>query len=426
MMPTLPPSGVPTQKPTTRYPTPLPTVLPTMSPTEAPKPDPLYSSFDSGWFTMESQQGDDSFSEFKHYIGRNFEPEIPAFVQVYIKAEDGNNAGFVFHGMGAAMGDDTRNYGGVIFAYSDRNVRLWAPDVSDDSSNGYIVNIYDGWGGEVNTQRSNTASVRVKAKGNCSINYHFDSGWFNMSAQSGTDSYKEMSHGLGVIPGEVRVLTRAIDGNNKGFVFEGMGHAQSDDDIGNGYGGVVFGYNSENVRLWAPDKNANELGSHGDGAIIYVGDGWGGEMNAQSSMDAEVRVMARATLPCGDADFDSGWFTMNSQAGTNSFTEVMHGLGELPEYVRVLLKATDGNNVDYVFEGMGNAQTDDANGAYGGVIYGYSATAVRIWAPDRNNDKYTNGRITSIIDGWGGETNTQYSNNGEVRVMAWRNCTACQ
>jgi len=391
----------------------------------SPTLPPLFPFYDSGWFTMDSQADADSFQERRHYIGSGVDAEYPKVIRVLTNVTDGNNAGFVFEGMGAAMSDDTRNYGGLIYAYDNVTVRLWAPDVADDRANGYIVNIFDGWGGEVNTQRSLSADVRFIAQGNCAPGYDFDSGWFKMSAQNGTDSFREVSHGLQATPAEVRVLTRAIDGNNKGYIFEAMGMAQSDDDIGNGYGGLVYGYNNTNVRLWAPDKNENEAGSDDVGRIVYVNDGWGGEVNTQVSMTAEVRVLARSSMPCGDPDYDSGWFTMSSQAGTNSYREVLHGLGIEPEYVRVLLRADDGNNDGYVFEGMGNAQTDDTNGAYGGVIFGYSDTAVRIWAPDRNNDKYSHGKMLSISDGWGGELETQASDSASVRIMAWRTCVLC-
>ena len=83
-------------------------------------------------------------------------------------------------------------------------------------------------------------------------------------------------------------------------------------------------------------------------------------------------------------------------------------------------------NAGFVFEGMGNAQTDDLNGAYGGVVFGYDRTRVRIWAPDRNDDKYTNGHIISIIDGWGGEVSVQQSQSASIKVLAWQNCYLCR
>lgn len=116
----------------------------------------------------------------------------------------------------------------------------------------------------------------------------FDSGWFPMSSQDGDDSYEEVMHSLGEYPSQVKVLTRAIGGNNAGFIFEGMGAAQNDDDTPTKhYGGLVFAYNQHMVRLWAPDMSNGES----EGRIINVTDGWGGEINPQRSNDAEVRVL---------------------------------------------------------------------------------------------------------------------------------------
>jgi len=117
----------------------------------------------------------------------------------------------------------------------------------------------------------------------------YESDWFTMKSQAGTASFKELRHGLGVYPSKVKVLVKAIDGENKGFIFEGMGSAQHDDDQKNAlYGGVIFAYNDWNVRLWAPDKNNN----YSLGRIIIVSDGWGGEMHSQASHEALVKVKA--------------------------------------------------------------------------------------------------------------------------------------
>lgn len=118
-------------------------------------------------------------------------------------------------------------------------------------------------------------------------------------------------------------------------------------------------------------------------------------------------------------DFDSGWFEMSSQAGTASFKEVAHNLGVYPSMVKVLTKATDGNNNGFIFEAMGSAQADDEDDSYGGVIFAYNQNTVRIWAPDKNNND-ANGRIINLGDGWGGEVNTQQSQTAQVRVLAWK------
>lgn len=117
----------------------------------------------------------------------------------------------------------------------------------------------------------------------------YDSGWFTMKSQDGTNSFKEITHGLGVYPSQVKVLVKAIDGANKGFIFEGTGAAQNDDDGSNpDYGGVIFAYNDWNIRLWAPDRrNGSSYGR-----IITIYDGWGGERHSQRSQEALVKVKA--------------------------------------------------------------------------------------------------------------------------------------
>ena len=100
--------------------------------------------------------------------------------------------------------------------------------------------------------------------------------------------------------------------------------------------------------------------------------------------------------------------------------EVTHNLGVYPSRVKILTRPTSGVNSGFIFEGMGAAQgDDDASSNYGGVVFAYDATRVRLWAPDRNNDS-SNGYIINVYDGWGGETNIQYDHNAEVRVLLWK------
>ncbi len=121
-------------------------------------------------------------------------------------------------------------------------------------------------------------------------------------------------------------------------------------------------------------------------------------------------------------EFDSGWFIMESQAGVNSFKEITHDLGVYPSHVKVLVKAIDGNNSGFIFEGTGSQgeNDDETNQQYGGVIFAYDSTRVRIWAPDVNNGANTTGRMISVHDGWGGEANTQASQTAEVKVLVWK------
>ncbi len=138
---------------------------------------------------------------------------------------------------------------------------------------------------------TNWYSMKGGSEGGADYNWSgadYDSGWVSMSSQVGAASFKEFTHGLGAYPSRVKVLVQAIDGNNNGFIFEGMGAAQSNDDAGlDEYGGVIFAYDETRVRLWAPDQNNGEAA----GRILNVKDGWGGEVNSQASQTANVRVL---------------------------------------------------------------------------------------------------------------------------------------
>ena len=48
-----------------------------------------------------------------------------------------------------------------------------------------------------------------------------------------------------------------------------------------------------------------------------------------------------AFIPLTAAAFDSGWFSLSSQAGAASGKDVAHGLGAVPSTVKVSVKAVD-------------------------------------------------------------------------------------
>ena len=93
--------------------------------------------------------------------------------------------------------------------------------------------------------------------------------------------------------------------------------------------------------------------------------------------------MAFVLFPLTAASFDSGWFSLSSQAGAASGKDVAHGLGAVPSTVKVSVKAVDGANVDYVFNGWGVPQSSSGvNRVYGGLVYAYNENTVRLWAPN--------------------------------------------
>ena len=94
--------------------------------------------------------------------------------------------------------------------------------------------------------------------------------------------------------------------------------------------------------------------------------------------------MARA-FP--DASWQSTWQAMSAQ--TAASLDVTHGQGQLPVLVRVLVRAQDGANKDFVFEATGAPMRDDVNTdsglAYGGVVFVYDDNVVKIMAPKKTS-----------------------------------------
>jgi hypothetical protein len=106
-----------------------------------------------------------------------------------------------------------------------------------------------------------------------SVAPEYDSQWFEMSAMGA--AYKYHHHGMGTYPGFVKVVSKPTSGVNNGYLFEGVGAAQvTDVRPFRQYSGVVFAYNTGDVRLWAPGKSSDEI-THAYSSLIALGDGWG-------------------------------------------------------------------------------------------------------------------------------------------------------
>jgi hypothetical protein len=84
--------------------------------------------------------------------------------------------------------------------------------------------------------------------------------------------------------------------------------------------------------------------------------------------------------------FVSEWIKMTANSDSSEQT-IPHGLQELPLLVQVEAKTEDG----WIFSGFGSAQGDDDEGSYGGVVFIYDSTRIKIFVPRVYNNK----RMTS-------------------------------
>lgn len=94
----------------------------------------------------------------------------------------------------------------------------------------------------------------------------FESSWRVISIESTID----IPHNLGVYPAKVDVQIR-VTKEGVDYIFTGTGAAQRDDDIGLSYGGIVYIYDTEIVRLITPDGRDSNDGQSSDVGSAYTG-----------------------------------------------------------------------------------------------------------------------------------------------------------
>ncbi|XP_070538093.1 uncharacterized protein [Ptychodera flava] len=233
-----------------------------------PHPD-----FQSSWLNLHSQAGASSFMTVHHNLG-----ELPVRVKVLVRALGGPNDGYMFEGVGATSADDdyaATKYGGVAFSYNKDEVRIWAPDVSNGVENGCIISTGGPlWGGKYD-QCTHTAEVKVQAWLPLTFPCpDIETSWFEFRSQDGVNSFKEVEHNLGDRPSLVVVQYKAIDAGSdfEGFVYEGIGAAQCDDDREwANHGGLVYATDSWSVRLWAPSRHDSSYADANYGGSIVKG-----------------------------------------------------------------------------------------------------------------------------------------------------------
>ncbi|XP_070555067.1 uncharacterized protein [Ptychodera flava] len=249
----------------------------------------------------------------------------------------------------------------------------------------------------------------------------FSSDWFRMRSQDESQSYIAIEHNLNELPIFVQVHLRAIDGANEGFIFNGVGSAQRGDTTSNPYGGVVYTYNENWVRVMAPQKT----GGYASGCLIYTGGPHWGSPHEQCSHDGEVKVEVWIADNFPSPGFISDWFAFGSNQQENSFKTIEHNLEQQPSMVRVQYQDNNPSPVDIGFtsDGFGSAQCDDdkAFKEYGGVVFAYDETAVRIWAPSASNVNTFGGHLFFAGSGWGNGVNNKAFDDGIVRIIVWAN-----
>ena len=213
---------------------------------------------------------------------------------------------------------------------------------------------------------------------------------FRMASQGidGLPGYVSFDHGLGVVPGIAHITIIPDTGNLRGYHFHGVGTVMGDEYYNEDYGGLLYAVSPTSIRLWAPKASQYFK----KGYLVNLGPGWGGgtESYTQSHTATVTVSLKRAVVP----NYDSGWRSMRSNDPSDSFMELVHNVKSIDgttvsaeeikqARVKVVYRTKDKsrNNAYFEFEATGAQQGDASGGRYGGIIYSYSTTKVRLWAP---------------------------------------------
>lgn len=367
-------------------------------------------------FHFRSNNGSWSFKQVD--TGQN---QRPFHVRVYAKVLNGVNAGFCFEGVGAAQVSARKSghsYGGLIFAYNSNYVRIWAPSLFRDNSNGRIIFVRQGWGGEKYSQRAEEALVVVEVWNIGPVPTFQTNILVDISIANRV--FFEVEHELAEIPERVLVRVTPLSGEsrkrsqNYGYWFNGISSSQNVEE--KGYGGVIFAYNEKKIQIWLPKSGTRNTG------CVYVKNGWGDEQLVERASRCMVYIFAwvmKFPVP----SFTTDWKSLNSQ-GKPSFLEIKHSMNMMPSLVIVQGRS----NIDkgLVFEGTGAVMSTDSNPkGYGGILFAYDKNVIRIWVPKRYNGT-KEGYSIFVNGGWGNGHRLKLS-HVKVRVLVYTsNCDTTQ
>ncbi|XP_060579477.1 uncharacterized protein LOC132736376 [Ruditapes philippinarum] len=224
---------------------------------------------------------DDTYKEIQHN-----QTEYPSIVKVRVQITNGKESGWYSD----AQGSSAYNYitmgawyvtGGLKFAYNNETIRIWTS--SYPAPNGIIFARNDGWGNIKSVYGVSTAGyVEVNAWCNLKTSHEevlqFGPGIINESMQFNFPNIYSAFEAF-----HITMMVRAVDGPNKGYLFDGIGGAMPNRyNIGQpcSYGGLVYARNKTCVRIWRPD--------YATGGAICISENMGHGTNSQASQSGEL------------------------------------------------------------------------------------------------------------------------------------------
>ncbi|XP_063404620.1 uncharacterized protein LOC134688082 [Mytilus trossulus] len=199
----------------------------------------------------------------------------------------------------------------------------------------------------------------------------FVSNWESLSAG---DPTTDIRHNLGQYPLKVDVQI-LVTKEGVDYIFTGSGAAQRDDDNDFYFGGVIYIYNTEIVKIIVP-KASTYAGIAYTGSSLYYN---GGTNMWFTSGKVRVRLWTANDLPQPD-------FSARTKMDANqlpTFREFIHGLGQYPNMVTVRIELDDG----FISDGQGTLCCAYDGWSTSKIEYS-GKVHVLAWILDEENDDF--------------------------------------
>ena len=238
---------------------------------------------------VDTQNNKSVFLQIDHKLAQIPERVAVRVTPFKVSGKHSPNEGFWFNAITASQNSEKKFYGGVIFAYNEQRIFLWVPSSTTKKTG--CVFVGNGWGNEINAENTPKCTVHIFAWIAKFPVPTFKTKWKFMASQGSNDqTFLEIKHMMNILPTLVIIQGRV---GSRGLIFEGTGVAMSTDQNSKGYGGILFAYDRNSVRIWLPKRHSTS-GSK-NGYSIFVKNGWGDEEMMQVSHNVRVRVIIYTT-----------------------------------------------------------------------------------------------------------------------------------
>lgn len=236
------------------------------APTDLPKPD-----LKSEWLPLDINNRSLAYYELSHSLNA-----YPGLVNVQIRCNSSVETSIISEGLGATPKFRAySNAGGVIHAFSDTSVRVWAGLNVSNGGDNRLFGAMDGWKHSIlNNLQAKEGEFRVLVWSDKNIT----TGDSEFEKHEENTEFAEWSAFEKFSPDNdlFSFYVQANDGLNKGFRFRGYGNSQS---MNSPFGGAVYAYNPNgDVRIWRPNPS---VGGH----LVHINYPYGDGINAQATND---------------------------------------------------------------------------------------------------------------------------------------------